>query len=86
MTIRQGARERTNRNNFGSQRYLLASQYHRVRISQKIEIGRRGQVLSDGCCLHVVEHRWRLLGDKLDGDDQASREQPMCSKRGDVEV
>ena len=34
----------------------------------------------------VVEHGWRLLGDELDGDDEASRKQPMSRERGDVQV
>lgn len=40
----------------------------------------------NSCFLPIVESCWRLVGEELDGDDQAGREQPVCRERGDVEV
>ena len=39
-----------------------------------------------GIHMPVVELRWWLLGDELDGDDQAGREQSVRCQRGDVQV
>ena len=47
--------------------------------------GRGGSQVSSSS-LPVVENRWRFLGDELDGDDQAGREEPVRRQRGDVDM